>query len=86
MSKFKEGDKVYFPSESNKVLTIIHNGNDPEYPITLIGYTFVFTVYGKYIDRDPVPVLIHATPENHALLEQLYGVEFEKPPITELPE
>ena len=80
MCKFKVGDKVYFPSESNKVLTVHENyDDDPDYLIKVDG--FLLNTDGRYTDRNPVPSLIHATPENHKLLEQLYGVEFENPPV-----
>lgn len=36
---------------------------------------------GKYYDTNVLQSLIHATPENHRMLERLFGVEFEKPPI-----
>ena len=78
MTKFKVGDLVYFTSKSNKVLTV-KDGINLEYPLTVGGYHF--TCDGKYLGDEPVPSLLHATHKNHALLEQLYGVEFEKPPV-----
>lgn len=80
MREFKAGDKVYCPTFGPKVYTAASgfDGSDPHYPITVSGDTF--SVEGKLYARDLVGRLIHATPENHELLEKLYGVEFEKPP------
>ena len=80
MNKFKVGDKVYFPFESNKVLTVQENyDDDPDYLIKVDG--FLLNTDGKYTDRDPVPSVVPATPEKHALLEALFEVKFEKPPV-----
>lgn len=79
MNKFKVGDKVYFPFESNRVLTVQENyDDDPNYLIKVDG--FLLNTDGKYTDRDPVPSVVPATPEKHALLEALFEVKFEKPP------
>ncbi|SIS08107.1 hypothetical protein SAMN02745664_1244 [Moraxella cuniculi DSM 21768] len=80
MREFKAGDKVYFPKKSNKVLLLEKN------EIVYKVYPFevcdtVFTVDGKYNTRDALPLIFHATEENHELLEKLYGVEFEAPPV-----
>lgn len=79
MNKFKAGDKVYYPPISTKVLTAeknIYNGE--VYIIRVCNSTF--TSEGKQYELDSLPTLLHATPENHALLEKLYGKEFQKPP------
>ena len=80
MNKFKAGDKVYYPFISDKVLTVIYNGDDPQYPIQVNGFSFTFTVDGRYTERESIPSLIHATPKNHALIEELYGIKLEAPP------
>lgn len=80
MNKFKAGDKVYYPQLSAEVLTI-HKSNSSVYPIHVTEHDFNFTIEGKYLSGDTAPCLIPATPENHKLLEQLYGVEFEAPPV-----
>ncbi len=79
MREFKVGDGVYFPKKSNKVLTLGKNENGYKpYPLEVSDVGF--TVDGKYNPLDALPIIYHATPENRALLEQLYGVEFEAPP------
>ena len=76
MSNLKAGDKVYYPAKSNKVLTI-RESYSPKYPIKVGGE--IFTCDGKFVgDEEALPLIYHATPENRELLEQLYGVEFEK--------
>lgn len=92
--KFKLGDKVYYPMHSTSILRVGRNktGYNPNiYPlgITVGSNHESLTNDGKIRNADKQPALFHATPENHKALEQLYGVEFEKPPsneITELPE
>lgn len=80
MNKFKDGDKVYIPMLSTKVLVVPTNapwGKSP-YPIDIFSTTF--TIDGKIREEDKLPMIFPATEENHALLEKLYGVKFEKPP------
>lgn len=79
MSKFKAGDKVYYPKRSRSVLTVYEDGL-PSYPIHLQGRTEDFTRDGKSLEGDMTPSIFHATEENHALLEKLYGRKFEAPP------
>lgn len=79
MNKFKVGDKVYFPIRSHRVLTVEGYYGDEAYPILVGGYTF--TREGKYRMSDGLPAIFHATPENHKLLESLYGAEFETPSV-----
>ena len=81
--KFKVGDKVYFPHFGTNILTFLQNARSSsllafEQPNKLIS----ITKDGKIWDaQGMVSGIVHATPENHDLLEQLYGVEFEKPPV-----
>ena len=79
MNKFKIGDKVYFPKDGNKVFTIEEDEYTIRYPLRLGANTF--TRDGRRHARDITPSIFHATPENHKALEQLYGVEFEKPSV-----
>lgn len=83
MNKFKVGDRVYYPLVSTKVLTAEKDTSDGErYTINVWGTTF--TSEGKLYGLDGLdglPALHHATPENHARLEKLYGVEFEASPL-----
>lgn len=80
MSNFKAGDKVYSPTKSGKILTVLVT-DDESYPVEVGGVTY--TLDGRVIDYYLTPQVFHATPENHALLSQLYpNVEFEKPKLT----
>lgn len=79
--KFKAGDKVYYPRMSFKIMTLKHN-NSPTHPLAIdhIDFTEPYTENGTLSIFAKVTDLFHATEENHALLEKLYGLEFEKPP------
>ena len=85
MNKFKAGDKVYCPMYGTSILMVTKNksGHHPDiYPLMItVGKSYrILTNDGKIRSGDKLPALLHATPENHALLEQLYGDEFEAPP------
>ena len=83
MSKFKAGDKVYYPPKSTKVLTV-YELDDSVYPILVdLGsrHTHTFTIDGKFYTDDALSSIFHATPEMKAKLEDLHGVEFEAPPV-----
>ena len=85
MSEFKAGDKVYCPMFSTSILRAARNKtgySSDIYPLEIaVGSNHVtLTNDGKIRSDDKQPALFHATPENHKALEQLYGVEFEKPP------
>lgn len=95
--KFKVGDKVYCPNLSTSILTLVDGVNGYPIAIKYPNVTICFMTDGKISDKNHISSLLHATPENHKLLEQLYGVEFGKPPakptpkeiieaVTELPE
>ena len=81
--KFKVGDKVYCPPFGTNILTLVESASSNSFlsfaqPNKLI----TITKDGKVWDaQGMVSGIVHATPENHALLEQLYGVEFEKPSV-----
>lgn len=82
MSEFKVNDKVYFPFYGTDIFEVNpneFNENLDKYPLMIGARTF--TVHGKNYDNRLLQDIFHATPENHALLERLYGVEFEKPPV-----
>ena len=82
--KFKVGDKVYCPMYSTSILTVFRNTarySSDSHPLEIVvGGDDILTNDGKIIN-DVIPSIFHATPENHKALEQLYGVEFEKPPV-----
>lgn len=90
MQSFKNGDKVYLPTVSRKVLTVKINPNEPNcYSIcptgpvihVMDGNVEVGTIYprGKYDSFDSIPPLFPATERNRELLEELYDVQFQKP-------
>ena len=82
IKEFKAGDKVYYPHFDTSVLTLVESARSSsflafEQPNKLI----IITKNGKVWDEQGmVSGIVHATPETHELLEQLYGIEFEKPP------
>lgn len=91
--KFKVGDPVYFPRLSNK-LCVIGAGQEDDYVDEVNGskalaemqsdLEFVYDQKTKswlWDEKDCAPQLLYATPENCALLSQLYPhIEFEQPP------
>lgn len=91
--KFKVGDPVYFPRLSNK-LCVIGEGQEDDYVDEVNGskalaemqsdLDFVYdqkTNSWLWDEKDCAPQLLYATPENYALLTQLYPhIEFEQPP------
>lgn len=82
MSKFKIGDKVYFPpSENTKNITLEPNPFHRQKGYILLVGGVSFNDGGGFSPSDKEPSIYHATPENHALLEQMHGVEFEKPSV-----
>lgn len=87
MSEFKVGDKVYLPALGAAVYQVKENGVfDPMfYPLKAVDSSndavVVFAKNGRTRVGDGFPGVFHATPTNHELLEKLYGVEFEKPPV-----
>ena len=87
MSKeFKAGDEVYYPLQGTQVFQLeCYSGLN--YPLDATFYGddgdedfATFTLEGFLSKTHKVPLLFHATPENKAKLEALYGVEFEAPP------
>lgn len=87
MKKFKAGDKVYCPRLGREVFTVLENIEGTKFPLSVYkgDKGLSFTLEGFFYSTDPTPTIIHATEENHALLEQLYGTEFEKPPVVPTP-
>lgn len=85
MREFKVGDKVYFPRYSTRIQTVRADGftSSPHYKIAVCadGYCETFLPNGKMLSFVELPQIFHATEENKAKLEALYGVEFEKPPV-----
>lgn len=79
MNKFKDGDKVYIPMLSTKVLVVTTNAPWRKVPYPIDIFSTTFTIDGKIREEDKLPMIFSAPEENHALLEKLYGVKFEKP-------
>lgn len=84
MSKFKVGDKVFFPPSGGKVFGLEDSGINV-YPISVdVGFARVtFTSKGCENPTFVGSAIFHATKENHELLSKLYPeIQFELPPIT----
>ena len=82
--KFKAGDKVYAPSVGSKIYTVKDVGDGWCYPIRIdcsYDEDHEFTKEGQ-ITAEGLPILFLATELNHSLLSQLYGIDFERPPLT----
>lgn len=82
MNKFKVGDKVYCPYYGTDVFEVQANEWNEDldkYPLSVGAKSY--TVEGMVFTNSQLQSLFHATPENHELLEKLYGAEFEKPPV-----
>lgn len=87
MKQFKVGDKVYCPHFSTGILTLVQS----EKSNNLLAFEHCnklidITKDGKIWDSQGlVADIFHATEENHALLERLYGIDFEQPSILKSP-
>lgn len=85
MNKFKAGDLVYYPTMGTQVFQLDACRGRDCLPICIRfdgdeGAFEAFTSTGFVYLTDQLPKIFHATEENHALLEKLYGKEFQKPP------
>ena len=81
MREFKEGDLVYCPMRGTDIVEVKSNEfNENLHKYSIMVDCTAFTVHGKSVYSNFLQDMFHATPENHELLEKLYGVEFEKPP------
>lgn len=78
MPQFKFGDRVYCPVVGVGVYTVSAAVDGVTYPIDVGGCTF--TADGRAIHKYVNPSIFHATPENQAALEALYGIKFEDAP------
>lgn len=81
MSRFKVGDKVYFPMKTQKILTLELNPFHRQKGYILLAGGVSFNEDGGFSPNDKEPSIYHATSENHALLEQMHGIEFENPSV-----
>lgn len=78
--EFKAGDKVYCPILGTGVYTVIAYRFADNFPLDVHGT--LFTRAGMHATRHSLPSLYPATKENHRLLSELHGVEFELPELT----
>lgn len=78
MKEFKVGDKVYSTVGGTNIHTIGMSCVE-NYPL-MVGLVSL-TKCGRHLASDTRPSIFHATPENKSLLDALYGVEFEAPPV-----
>lgn len=81
MNEFKAGDMVYSPTEGTKVFTVFDWNESEDYLISAGEKTF--TECGMYLHDDHHPSIFHANKENQVLLEALYGVKFDDPPLSD---
>ena len=80
MSKFKAGDKVYYPSSCGIVFTV-EDSKNVLYPL-MVDQTCI-KESGLLQSGDRAEVVFHATKESHAALSTLFPeIEFELPPLT----
>ena len=85
MNKFKADDLVYYPTMGTQVFQLDECRGFDCLPLCIRfdgdeGVFESFTSTGFVYSTDQLPKIFHATEENHALLEKLYGKEFQKPP------
>ena len=85
MSNFKAYDLVYYPTMGTQVFQLDECRGRDCLPICIRldgdeGDFVAFTSTGFVHSTDQLPKIFHATEDNHALLEELYGKEFQKPP------
>ena len=80
MSKFKAGDKVYYPSSCGIVFTV-EDFKNVMYPL-MVDQTCI-KESGLRQPGDRAEVVFHATKENHAALSTLFPeIQFELPPLS----
>lgn len=77
---FKAGDKVYFPNWSNKIF-VLKTHEASAFPLMVTDNKIIrtLTLKGKEQHDDYLPVIFHATKENHKKLTELYDIQFEEP-------
>lgn len=89
MSKFDAGDLVYYPDKGTQIFQLEPYRSFMFFPVCICfdagddddeSVVESFTSDGYLLVGHEVPKIFHATEENHALLEKLYGKEFQKPP------
>ena len=81
MSKFKAGDKVYYPSSCGIVFTV-EDSKNVLYPL-MVDQTCI-KESGLLQSGDRAEVVFHATKENHSALSTLFPeIQFELPPLTD---
>lgn len=78
---FKAGDKVYCPMLGTRVYTVERN-RGKTYPIKVLDDTFTGTGHFFTTYSEDLPSIYPATKDNHRLLSELHGVEFEPPELT----
>lgn len=77
---FKEGDRVYYPLMSDKILTVKRHGKNNIYVDVELFSPIVLDLNGKQTDIHMTGSLFHATQLNYELLTNLYPhIQFEEP-------
>lgn len=78
MPEFKVGDRVYCPVTGVGLYAVGAVLGAAFYHLSVCGVAF--TADGRPTRSAVHPVIFHATPENQAALESLYGVKFDDAP------
>lgn len=77
---FKEGDRVYYPLMSDKILTVKRHGKDNICIDVEPRGSMMFNINGKRTGIHMTESLFHATQINYELLTNLYPhIQFEEP-------
>lgn len=77
---FKEGDRVYYPLMSDKILTVKRHGKDNICIDVEPRGSMLFNINGKRTGIHMTESLFHATQINYELLTNLYPhIQFEEP-------
>lgn len=80
---FKEGDRVYYPLMSDKILTVKRHGKDNICIDVEPRGSMLFNINGKRTGIHMTESLFHATQINYELLTNLYPhIQFEEPKPT----
>ena len=77
--QFEAGDEVYCPQKDLLIYKLDEQRNS-YYPVRINGFA-TFQENGKSTEHNSTQAIFHATPQNKALLDALYGVEFESPKL-----
>lgn len=85
MKEFKAGDLVYLPYYTTLIIEIKSDEDNEDYPFYVLEKKLprrhLINELGCDCSESKIPLVVHATQENQKILNKLYNVEFEKPPL-----